>query len=68
MDLKLTFIDNGNDKLCVEIPIGDKRILNVASEGLFMPKEGESTIVIGLVGEGRVKEIGCKMGARSEGF
>jgi hypothetical protein len=43
-------------------------MLNVASEGLFMPKEGESTMIIGIVGEGSVKEIGCKMGTRSTGF
>jgi hypothetical protein len=68
VDLQLILIDNGDDKLCVEIPIGEKRILNVVSEGLFMPKEGESTMILGIVGEGSVKEIGCKMGTRSDGF
>ncbi len=68
VDLSLTLIDNGDDKLCVEIPIGQRRILNVASEGLYMPKEVKSTMMIGMVGEGRIREIGCKMGGRSEGF
>lgn len=33
-----------------------------------MPKEGESNIIMGIVGEGSIKDIGCKMGSRSEGF